>query len=319
MTLKRTIQQLTTFQRVARSPGGINAVARELRLGDSGISGQLAGVEEFFGGAPLLAPISPGQPLTLTDRGRQLLAFIDAILGTFDAARDALVGPPERNLLDLAATRSLCTYVFPDLLSRARNRLPQTHVRITPAESSTLVGELVITRKVELGLVHSALPPPGDELLDRVTVAQDPLVLVHQKARRAPTTMTLQELAKQPLILFGPNTMAYGQTRDIFRQVGVDPTIRLEVESVETAVMCVRRGEGFSLLPQMAVMNEIKAGALCRIRLKNTHDLDRRVDLIYAKSYGLSAAARAFLETVTPRRGITFRVGPQGESRQVRP
>ena len=315
-----TMKTFDIFVLVAKKQGLHEAVPG---ISDAGASKQIKALEQVFGGPLFERP--PGGRMILNDRGHALVPHVYDILNAYSAGQSAMTKAPSETQLVLAGTRSLCTYMLPELLVRARISLPHTRVVVMGTESSTGVRELVLTRKAELGLVHAPVPPSPDALVAHVPVPEgdDPLVLVvHRAIKGIPKRMTVRELASRPLILFARNSLAWAQTLDLFRQAGVEPNVACEVDAIETAKRCVELGSGFALLPQRAVNGEVKANKFKEIALRGPR-VSRTVNLIYSTNHELSSEARAFLQTVSPRHdvsGVTWRVDPEsGGLRQVKP
>ena len=74
--------------------------------------------------------------------------------------------------------------------------------------------------------------------------------------------------------------------------------------TVETIRLLVSRNEGVAFLPRMCVEQDIAAGNLCEVRVKEL-DVDRHIRLVYPEKRVLSHAARAFLELIEESRGRT--------------
>jgi DNA-binding transcriptional LysR family regulator len=69
----------------------------------------------------------------------------------------------------------------------------------------------------------------------------------------------------------------------------------MELDNIETIKRCVEAGIGVSVLPEPAVVAEVRAGTLVSRRLHNGQ-LRRPIGAIYRKTRELSPPARTFIE-----------------------
>jgi DNA-binding transcriptional LysR family regulator len=85
-----------------------------------------------------------------------------------------------------------------------------------------------------------------------------------------------------------------------FQRAKVRLNMDVEMPTVETIRLLVSRNEGVAFLPRMCVEQDIAAGNLCEVRVKEL-DVDRHIRLVYPEKRVLSHAARAFLELIEER------------------
>ena len=74
------------------------------------------------------------------------------------------------------------------------------------------------------------------------------------------------------------------------------PRIAMELASIEVVKRLVALGFGASVVPRIAVEEELAAGTLCAARLPGGGDRARRLGVVYPRNGALSRAAAAFVE-----------------------
>jgi DNA-binding transcriptional LysR family regulator len=80
----------------------------------------------------------------------------------------------------------------------------------------------------------------------------------------------------------------------------VNLNMDVEMPTVETIRLLVSRNEGVAFLPRMCVEQDIAAGNLREVRVREL-EMERPIRLVYPEKRVLSHAARAFLELIQER------------------
>ncbi len=285
------LRQLTTFKRVAELRSFTRA-AESLNLTQPTISHQMRLLEEDLG--QRLFEMQ-GRRVGLTPAGRALLAHAEAALAAVEDARRAVedVKGGDRGVVRVAAIGSSTVYVLPDVLYKFRAEHPQIEVILQTA-SGDEARELVRNNQADLGIVGShvtvsefaSTPLFKDRICPFVHGG-------HPLARRR--QVLFAELAKEPLIQLGQWKSWQNYVLSIFRQVGVTPKIRLQLDSLDAVKRMVERGLGFSVIPDTAARDEIAEGKLVALFPRDVPPLIRQVLVIRRKQKTLSKAQQRFL------------------------
>ena len=85
-----------------------------------------------------------------------------------------------------------------------------------------------------------------------------------------------------------------------FQKAKVNLNMDVEMPTVETIRLLVSRNEGVAFLPRMCVEQDIAAGNLREVRVREL-EIERPIRLVYPEKRVLSHAARAFLELIQER------------------
>lgn len=166
--------------------------------------------------------------------------------------------------LAIGATRSVSTYVLPEMLARHMADRPGLRVAVRTSDSESL---LTMVRHGELDIALTRdIPAPG---LDAEPIYLDPLVFVAAPGAIPTTSGRIQsaELAAVPFIVFDRHSNYHELTQGLFSEAGVMPFRLLEVDNLETAKRMAERGLGLSLLPTTSVAQSLSLRSLVRIEV----------------------------------------------------
>ena len=286
------LRQLTAFRRVAEL-GSYTRAAEFLALSQPAVSHQLKLLEEEVG--QRLFEIN-GRRAVLTTAGRTLLPWAERILSSVEESRRAIknLQAGEHGTLTIAAISSSTIYVLPELLYKFRALHPAIDVILRTAGGDE-IRQLVANGEVDIGIVGSHVPISEFATLplfkDRIVPfvhARHPMV---GKRRVA-----FAKLAREPLIQLGTWRSWQDYVLSLFRQVGVTPSIRLQLDSIDAVKRMVIRGLGFTIIPHTAARDEVKAGTLVALHTCDVPPLIRQVLMIRRKRKVFSKAQQLFID-----------------------
>jgi len=127
------------------------------------------------------------------------------------------------------------------------------------------------------------------------------------------TTVLLKDLEAYPLILLDQRCASRRLIDELCIQARVRLRITMELSSIEVIKRLVRIDAGLSVVPAIAVQEEVQTGGLAAVAL---HDLQQRsqykMGAIYKKGRYLSLAARSFLQELQAYFAPGTRVGKGG-------
>jgi DNA-binding transcriptional LysR family regulator len=155
---------------------------------------------------------------------------------------------------------------------------------------------MVLSGQAEIGLARSLNHPE----IETLSLRDDPLLLVAHPnhSPKGIRKARLEEVANWPLIFYERGSSDWTLTHSLFRRAGLLPNVALEVDTIETAKRMVERELGMAFLPQLAVVNEIRAGKLCTLQIPDEGTLRRSLDAIHPRHRPLRPEALAFLKVV---------------------
>jgi DNA-binding transcriptional LysR family regulator len=290
--LHMTLDQLETFVYVARARS-FSRAAVQLELAQPTLSGRIAALEAELGA---LLFHRRGHTLDLTEAGRALLPSAERMLalrkeGTHEVQRISRGG---LGRLTLGANPSASQYLVPRLVEAFHRAHPPVPIWIRTAVSPTLM-ESLLDGTTQLSVCSRAQLHPSAEVLWSYS---DPLVLVagrrHPLARAG--TCLRADLAGHTIL----STQA-GPTRLGLRHVlppGSNTPIAIEATAGEVMTQLLLRGVGMTVLPRLAVWQELERGDLVSVDVRDADLPPYEVALVQWAGRELSPAAAAFVEVV---------------------
>ncbi len=295
-----SLHQFTCFL-ATYEHGSLTAAADELGYAQPSVSEQVRSLERTLG-VQLFRRVGRGVvPTTVADTLRphaeQVLAAVDEARRAVQRARTLQTGTIRFGMFGAARL-----YAGADLVADVLERHPGVRVELVGQNSSDVVEDL---RRGRIEAAMLAVPRVTGEGLTVTPVARDELVYVSADPERLSSPVTAQRLARASLVMPETTWRAEDSTRIVLRQMlhetGRNPTTRIEVEDVETAVELVGRGLADTVIPRGAVdqlLPRLAPGAgfvSLRPRQYDTLAIVHRAGAV------LSPAARLMIELATRR------------------
>jgi len=236
-----------------------------------------------------------GRGVRLTDAGEAFLPYAMRILQIMKEGRDAVeeVRSLQLGHLRLGSALTISTYVLPKILHQFRQRYPGINVSVRTGRSDHVL-QMVLNDEVQVGLVRSLHHAD----VETVPLYEDEIVLVVPKdhpfaeRRRA----TLEEVTREPLILFDRGSSYFGLINSYFRQMGKVPRVAMELDSLEATKRMVEEGLGIAMVPRVTIERELQVGALVQVDIVDAPPLSRTIALIFRRNRRRSRPVQAFIE-----------------------
>ena len=302
MLIGLDIERLKTFWAVATEKSFSRAAEKLFRT-QSAVSQAVRLLEREVGETLFLRL---GRTTELTPAGRILLEHVEDAFCILEKGRARVRALKElqEGELTIAASDTTTCYMLPKTLAAFRRRYPKVEVRILN-RPSPVTAELVAAHDADVGIV--TLPIEHPKLASEpIQVREDVAVCAarHPLARR--TKASLAELLRYPLILLdrGSNTRSFIDRT--IEAAGLTPNVAMEVGSIEVIKRLVELDFGVSIVPQVAVQQEVKQETLKAIRLFGKDDW-RVMGIVYPRKGMANVAAEAFADLL--RKEIKCRAG----------
>jgi DNA-binding transcriptional LysR family regulator len=286
-----TLQQLSYFL-AAAAHGSFSAAAEELHMAQPSLSEQIRRLEAELG-VPLFS--RAGRGLVLTDAGRLLQPHAERTLAAAEEAVDAVreVRDLRSGTVAFGTFGSAHHYLLSGLVQDFRQRYPEVRVRIL-GQNSAEVADAVRDGDLEAGLV--ALPI-DDRGLDVRPAMREEQLYISADPKRTSEPMTIDRLARSPLILYdarwGIDDPMRRQLRERAQEAGtrIEPTI--EVEYLTAALELAARGLGDTVGPMSIVISRGYSRRLSAVAFEPP--LYETFAFITRRNAHLSPATRAFM------------------------
>ncbi len=289
-------ERLRAFVAVAEQ-GGFSAAAAHLFKTQPAMSQAVAALEGELG-VRLFHRL--GRKVVLTEAGRVLLGHAREAFGILAQARACIEGLAELRTGHLAIGTSDTTacYILPPVLREFRARYPGVEIGVSNRPSPVTV-QHVLSRQVDVGIV--TLPVSSSRLIVQELVSrEDVLIVSPRSALAARRRMRLRDMAGVPLLLLDRGSSTRAFIDDQFRAAGIEPTIVMELASIEVIKQLVRLDFGASIVPAAAAGREVREGRLRVKRIFARKDA-RRLGVVYPAKGFLSPAAQEFVGLLARR------------------
>ncbi|WP_449278583.1 LysR family transcriptional regulator [Leucobacter sp. GX24907] len=289
------LEQLRSFSEVARI-GHFTRAAEHLHLAQPSLSRQISSLENELG-SELFHRVRGG--ITLTPAGEALLPLAKRILADAEAVRREMaeLAGLRQGRVRLGATPTLCISLVAEAVTTFHAAHPGIELHLSERGSRALIDELS-SGAIDLALVTASDVRPAPQ----VALAQTPILteeLVVISSASAPPivsrdTITLQQLARLPLVAFHASYDLRAATDAAFRAARETPNIVLEGAEMDAVLRLVERGLGVAVVPAMVLIDRPR---LRGIRLADPH-LTRTISLAHRSDVAPSRAVEAMQSTL---------------------
>jgi DNA-binding transcriptional LysR family regulator len=292
--------------------GGFTAAADRAGISQPSLSYAVKALENELG-AVLFHRL--GRSVRPTAAGEALLGPARQALRDADVARAAVaaVAGLQAGRLDLVCLPTLAVDPVAGLVGRFRVAHPGVQVRIDEPEDLDAVAEAVRSGTSELGITELL---PGADLggLDSIELDAHEFVAVvpPDLAAHLDTTPTLtsgaddggrrgralslQVLARLPLVTTPPGTSTRRQIDEAFGAAGLEATLAVETDHRESIIAMVLAGAGVSIVPAPLAASSRLGDAVVR---PLSPRIERKIGLV-RRAGPLSPAAQALVSLAIP-------------------
>ncbi|WP_310830063.1 LysR family transcriptional regulator [Paenibacillus pedocola] len=272
----------------------LNRASRQLNLSQPALSRKISKLEERLG-VSLFNRF--GKRLELTEVGRLTYTYAleqrqqrSKFLEALSKFRE---GEPQ--LVTLGASLTTLQTTLPPLVNAYMNKYPAAELKLITGKTHEIVSA-VNEGKCDVGIIASSIQEPG---LRCIPLFEDQLRLVVSEHHPLTLTakLTMEHLSRLPMILFSKGTWYRRMTDELFQRCGVDPDVRMEIDSFEAIVRLLPTIKAAALLPKSYLRPELlNGGGLVSLHIKELEQTQRTTCLIYQGSGGLSTAARCLVQ-----------------------
>lgn len=237
--------------------GSVTRAATVLNLVQPAVSRQLRLLEEDVG-APLFDRSRQG--MVLTAEGQALLAHARHILLSVARAR-AEIGPasgPVVGAVTVGLLASTAELLAGDLVVAIASAYPQVQLRIVVGYSAPLL-QWLQEGEVDVGLLYD---PKEAATLQSTPQVEEELWAVAPPGVRMPRQVTLSRLAQEPFVLPAGMQGLRGMIEYAAASQGVTLQAAAETNDLGVQKRLVMDGRGWTILPAVAVAQDVAAGRL---------------------------------------------------------
>ncbi len=287
------LRQLKTFNTLARVLN-FNRSAEILNYSQSAISVQIKLLEEDLG-VPLFDRL--GKNVRLTEAGQMLVRYSQKMLDIEKETVAKVSGWEEpHGSISIRIPQSIATYLLPSVLSKFHARFPRVGLDIGSCAYHTLPHELK-TGMTDVAFLLANSVHFSDLKTELLRI--ESLVMVsspdHPLAEK--TAMRVKDLAGQSILLPKHDCSYKMLFEQILTEERVDSATFMEINSIEAIKQCVLKGVGVTMIPLMAVSQELAENRLSVLPMPE-NNLEIAILMIWHKDKWISPTLRAFMETI---------------------
>ncbi|MEF7617606.1 CysB family HTH-type transcriptional regulator [Aquincola sp. MAHUQ-54] len=248
-------QQLRSVRETVRQGFNLTSVAEALHTSQPGVSRQIRELEEELG---IELFVRAGKRLTgLTAPGAMVLPIVERMLLEADNLRRAGddFARAGRGTLTIAATHSQARYALPTAVRDFRITHPEVTLHMHQG-SPQQVAQMLLDGSADIGVATEALTH-YDELVALPCYRWTHAVVVppgHPLTQEA--SLTLQALAKYPLVTYEAGYTGRGHIDDAFARHGLAPQIVLTAMDADVIKTYVELGLGVGIVAAIAYDEE---------------------------------------------------------------
>ena len=249
------LHQFRFVQEAVRRNLNLTETARALHTSQPGVSKAIIELEEELG-VEIFA--RHGKRLKrVTEPGEHVLKSVDLILREVGNLRriGEQYSAQDSGTLSIATTHTQARYVLPQPVAKLREAFPKVNVSLHQG-SPDQVARMVLDEVAEIGIATESLTQYDDLVTLPCYEWQHMLVmpLDHPLARNE--SITLEELAREPLITYHPSFTGRTKIDQAFAAKHLHPRIALEAIDSDVIKTYVRLGLGVGIVAEMALRED---------------------------------------------------------------
>ena len=261
------LHQFRFVQEAVRRNLNLTEAAKSLHTSQPGVSKAIIELEEELG---IEIFTRHGKRLKrVTEPGEQVLRSIELImreLGNLRRIGDEF-SAQDSGTLSIATTHTQARYVLPQSVTQLRQAYPKVNVSLHQGAPDQ-VATMVLEETADIGIATESLAAyPGLVTLPCYEW-QHMLVLPQDHALATRERITLEDLAREPLITYHPSFTGRARINQAFATRKLQPRVVLEAIDSDVITTYVRLGMGVGIVAEMAVRDFADDGGKGGLRVR---------------------------------------------------
>lgn len=253
------LQQLRYVVEIVRNGNHLSAAADALNTSQPGVSRQIQHLEAELGFDIFIR--TRNRIIGLTDAGEQLFAIAQRVTTDVNAVKSLTeeVTGGDRGTLIVGTTHTQARYVLPRVIERFMNAYPGVSLMLKQGDP-TYACELVDAGEADLAIGTETVR--SFRRLVRLPFANLTRCVVAKVGHPIldADTLTLEEIAKYPIITYDQHYSGRWKVMKAFRDAGLSPKIVLSAIDADVCKTYVEMGLGIAILSSVACDPKRDAG-----------------------------------------------------------
>lgn len=236
-----------------------------------------------------------GKNVTLTHEGKKLLPYAKKMLKLSNDIKNTVFNrETPSGTLTIGASESLCVLRLPEILKEYKKLYPEVEISLkfgSCADFRYFLTDNIIDVAFSLGVRIDS-----DEFISEVEIPEPMLFLAYPDHPLVNKKLILpKDIENEPLILTETGCSYRAELENILANCDVKPNVALETGSVQAIKQFTMSGLGITLLPKVAVEDEINSGKLISLNWSGPK-FGIISQVLYHKDKWISPALREFLK-----------------------
>ena len=244
-------QQLRIIRETVRQDFNLTAASNALHTSQSGVSKHIRDLEDELG---VQLFIRKGKRLLgLTEAGQGLAKIVERMLNDASNLRQLAdeFSQADQGELTIATTHTQARYVLPPIVARFKEAFPKVHLILQQA-SPTEITERLLRGEADIGIATESLN--GEEALFGLPYYEwrHSIIVPQGHPLAQYQTITLDELAKWPLITYHGGFTGRSKIDAAFQAAGLSPDVVLSALDADVIKTYVELGMGVGIIASIA-------------------------------------------------------------------
>lgn len=246
------LQQLRYIVEVLNHNLNVSATAESLYTSQPGISKQVRMLEDELG---IQVFGRSGKHLThVTPAGRDIINIAQEILSKVESikqvAREHTL--PDQGKLNIATTHTQARYALPDVIKGFMKKYPKVSLHMHQGTPSQ-ISDAAAKGEADFAIATEALHLYNDLVMLPCYHWNRSIVVKRDHPLAKTRTITLEDVAKYPLVTYVFGFTGRSELDDAFNQLGLEPKIVFTATDADVIKTYVRMGVGIGVVATMAV------------------------------------------------------------------
>ena len=268
----------------------MTSAAGELFMSQSAVSQAVAELESYYD-VRLFERLS--RKLYLTQAGERLLGYARHIIRINRDAESEMRSISQNGIVRIGASVTIGACILPKMAAAFKEETPGVTIEVIE-DNTAKIEQLIMNDRLDLGLVEGEITLP--DIIGK-PFADDRLILIcgenHPFSKRV--LIEPRELEQENFILREAGSGTRKTFEEVMSENGLTWTTTWTCNNADTIKMAVAEGLGVSVISQLAVGREIKAGILHSVDINGLF-FKRRFKLAYHKNKYLTEAMKSFID-----------------------
>jgi len=285
------MDQIKIFCDLAETRSFSKAASRNL-ISQSAVSQQIKNIEQQF---KLQLIDRTCRPLALTQAGEIFHQGCKELYARYEEFRNKLAQFTHQitGAVTIAGIPSIVLYLLQPYVRYFLQQHPNVRLYVEAMRANQAI-ETVLADHADIGMIAC---PKNDRRLGTISFYRERLLLVmppnHPLAGKK--KVPIKSIQLQPFIHFEKDQSTRKLIDRILRQYGITIKPVMELDNIETMKRGIEASVGLSILPEPAIMQELKTGTLVA-RPFPEEEFHRPVGAVFRKGKVWSEPVRRFLE-----------------------